>query len=90
MAKGYEDLSRRALIQLGKNYDQENDAALLQYLTEHSDEYENIRPVEKAIQRADQLKSTAVESADVMKKTFYNELVNSILGAISDSIKDCI
>lgn len=90
MAKGYEDLSRRALIQLGKNYDQENDAALLQYLTEHSDEYENIRSVEKVIQRADQLKSTVTESADVVKKTFYNELVNSILGALSDSIKDCI
>ena len=42
MGKTYEDLSRRALIKLNKDFDQENDAKLLEYLTENGEKYESI------------------------------------------------
>ena len=73
MSQGYEDLSRRALIKLGKDYDQASDAALLQYLTNHNGEYEGIRPVEKAIARVDQVKDTISGSTSIVKKTLARE-----------------
>ena len=62
MARGYEDLSRRALIKLGHDFDQEHDGELMRYLTEHNAEYEGIRPVEALVQRTDQLVETVSNS----------------------------
>ena len=73
MGKSYEDLSRRALIKLGHDYDQESDAALLGFLTENGEEYENVRPIEKVIERVDNLKETAAESGSVIKQTLISE-----------------
>lgn len=85
MAKGYEDLSRRALIRLGKDYDQVSDAALLQYLTENSDKYEGIRPVEKVIDKVDQIKETICGSGSTIKKTFENE-ADKVLDSVIDTL----
>lgn len=87
MAKTYEDLSRRALIQLGHDYDDNNDGALLQYLTEHSDEYEKIRPVEAIINRMDQAVSTISKSGYKIKKTIGIEGGNIVEKAI-DTVSD--
>ena len=73
MAKRYEDLSRRALIQLGTDFDKDNDAELLAYLSEKSDDYEGIRPVEKVIARVDELKDVACGSASIVKATLMKE-----------------
>lgn len=91
MAKRYEDLSRRALIRLGRDYDQISDAALLQYLSEHSDEYENIRPVEKVIDRVDQIRDTVFGSRSTIKQTFAKEadrILDSVIDALSSTVNE--
>jgi len=87
MGKHYNDLSRRALIKLGNDFDQEHDAELLQYLTEHGDEYENIRPVEKVIEKADHLKEVAGVSTSVVKKVLANE-ADRMIDAVIESLTD--
>lgn len=87
MGKHYNDLSRRALIKLGNDFDQEHDAELLQYLTEHGDEYEGIRPVEKIIEKADQLKETASVSGGAIKKVLAKE-ADRMIDAVIDSLTD--
>lgn len=72
MAKGYEDLSRRALIKLGHDFDQAHNGELMLYLTEHSDEYEGIRPVESLVQRTDQLVETVHNSVFGLKPIVDN------------------
>lgn len=74
MAKGYTDLSRRALIKLNNDFDQENDAALMNYLAEHDEEYENVRPVETAIERVDQISESVKKSASVLKDVAMKEI----------------
>lgn len=86
MAKGYEDLSRRGLIRLNKDFDQENDAALLQYLTENDQKYENIRPVEKVIEGADKLKGTFSGAGEVVKNVLLHQadkVVDKVLGSLA-------
>lgn len=55
--KSYEDLSRRALIKLNKDFDMDNDDALLRYLDKKLEEnpntYESIRIPERVIVVAD-------------------------------------
>ena len=55
--KSYEDLSRRALIKLSKDFDMDNDDALLHYLDKKLEEnpntYESIRIPERVIVVAD-------------------------------------
>lgn len=87
MAQGYEDLSRRALIKLGKDYDQVSDAALLQYLTDHNGEYESIRPVEKVIARVDQVKDTISGSTSIVKKTLAQE-ADRVLDTVINTLAD--
>lgn len=67
MSKGYEDLSRRALIKLGHDYDQAHNGELMLYLAEHSHEYEGIRPIESFVQRTDQLVDTIHNSVFKLK-----------------------
>lgn len=81
MAKGYEDLSRRALIKLGHDYDQAHNGELMLYLMEHNDEYEGIRPVESLVQRTDQLVETIHNSVFKLKPivdTAAHRVVNKV------------
>lgn len=85
MAKGYEDLSRRALIKLGKDYDQENEAALLNYLADHSDEYENIRFVEKCMVKADNVAQSLRGSKSVIKDVLISQsdkILDTVVSAV--------
>lgn len=91
MGKGYEDLSRRALIKLGRDYDQESDAALLEFLTEHGDEYENIRFTEKILEKADQLKESVCGSTSTVKKVISKEadkLLDSTIDILTSITKE--
>lgn len=83
MAKGYEDLSRRALIKLGHDYDQAHNGELMLYLTEHSNEYEGIRPIESFVQRTDQLVDTVHNSVFKLKP-----IVDTAAHKVVDKIAD--
>lgn len=83
--KGYEDLSRRALIKLGKDFDDANDAALMKYLSENEDMYENIRFAEKVICKADNI----VESFRGMRPAVKNIIQKhgeKVIDAVIDSV----
>ena len=86
MARRYEDLSRRGLIQLNNDFDQANDAALLHYLTENDQNYEGIRPVEKAIEGADRLKGAFSGAGKVVKNVLIHQadkVVDKVLGSLA-------
>lgn len=91
MAKGYECLSRRALIQLNKDYDAENDEALLKYLQAHLDQYEEIRAVEKISDSVDNAASTLKKSSAVIKTALAKEgdrLIESALDVVNTTAKE--
>ena len=86
MAK-YEDLSRRGLIKLNKDFDAENDGALMHFLAENGDNYEDIRPVEAIIDRVDQAAETVSKAGYRIKSVIGKEgsnLLESVIGAIAD------
>lgn len=87
MAASYEDKSRRALIQLGKDFDAENDAQLLSYLQEHDEEYEGIRPIEKVIQRTDEVKQV-MQDAGVTVKNVVMRQIDRVLDCVIDAVKN--
>lgn len=85
MARNYTDLSRRALIKLNQDFDQENDASLLQYLTENDKKYEGIRPMESVIDRADQIKETLSGSKNSIKD-MLSEQADKVLDSVIKSL----
>ena len=89
MARGYEDLSRRALINLGHDFDDANDAELMQFLAENDDKYEGIRPVEKIIARADQLKDSAADCAAEVRGSIRNA-ADKLLDNVSDTLASLV
>lgn len=86
MGKHYEDLSRRGLIKLNNDFDDDNDAALLKYLTEKGDNYENIRFVESIINGADQVVDT-VSSSHIVK-TILSKESNKVVDTVIDAVID--
>lgn len=69
MSKNYEDLSRRGLIRLGKDYDKASGGELQDFLNTHEDEYENIRPIETVVQCTDRFVETISNSSIIAKKS---------------------
>lgn len=86
MSRSYEDLSRMALVQLGKDYDVDNNAHLLGYLRENDQKYEGIRPVEKVIQRTDEIKQV-MSDAGVTVKNVVMRQVDKVLDCVIDAVK---
>ena len=89
MSKAYEDLSRRGLIKLNHDFDQENDGVLQQYLADHVDEYENIRPVEAVVNRVDQIVETVSGRAFCMKKAAGRKggkIVEAVIDVVADGV----
>lgn len=70
MARNYEDLSRRALMALNKDYDNDNDGKLMSYFAEVDPErqYEGIRPIESVVDRIDQITDTVKENGGALKE----------------------
>lgn len=70
MARNYEDLSRRALVALNKDYDNDNDGKLMGYFAEVDPErqYEGIRPIESVVDRIDQITDTVKENGGALKE----------------------
>lgn len=86
MAASYEDKSRRALIQLGKDYDADNGAQLLSYLQANDEKYEGIRPVEKVIQRTDEVKQV-MKDAGVTVKGVVMRQIDKVLDSVVDAVR---
>lgn len=86
MSRGYEDLSRRALINLDKDYDEDNNAQLLKYLQENDSKYEGIRPVERVIQRTDEIKQV-MEDAGINVKNVVHRQLDRVLDCVIDAVK---
>lgn len=90
MSKTYEDLSRRALVKLDHDYDRASKGALSKYLSEHEDEYENIRPVEKVVNCYDTVVSTVSRSVKAVKKSYDEEgspkAAVRVLNAVADNV----
>ena len=84
MARGYEDLSRRALIKLGHDFDQEHDGELMRYLAEHDTRYESIRPVEALVQRTDQLVET-ISNSRIGIKTIVDTAAHKVVNKVADT-----
>lgn len=81
--KEYKDLSRRALIKLGNDFDKEHDGELMQYLNDHPDDYEDIRPIETIVQRTDQLVET-VSASCIGTKITVNKAANAMINKAAD------
>lgn len=77
----YKDLSRRALIKLNKDFDAENNDALILYLQKHQDQYEKIRFSEKIIDTGDNI----YEKASTTCSNFLDNILNNFSDA-ADSI----
>lgn len=88
MSKCYEDLSRRGLIHLGHDFDADNGGALQHYLAEHADEYENIRPVEAVIERADQIVETVSVPVRAIKEAVMDKDCRNVATTIFNTIVD--
>lgn len=86
MAKGYESLSRRALIKLGEDYDADHDGELISYLTKNSDKYESIRPVEGIISRLDSIRDYTDSSIKHLVSDQADKMLNNIVETVSDLI----
>ena len=90
MAKAYEDLSRRALIKLGRDFDLDNDAILLEYLSQNADKYEDAHVVEKLIQKVYDVKDTFSDSGSIIKKTIIKEsdkLLDTVIDTLSEAVE---
>ena len=88
MSKCYEDLSRRGLIRLNHDFDAEHGGVLHQYLSEHGDEYENIRPVENVINRVDQIVETVSSSTRGIREAFKHADGKKVAVSVLDAVVD--
>lgn len=93
MARTYEDLSRRALIRLGHDYDNLNDDKLKKFL-EHNDElYEDIRPIECIVDGCDQAVETIFGSNICIKDSVCSAggtLISNIASSLADAASNVI
>lgn len=68
MSKDYRDLSRRGLIELNQDFDKDNENMLINYLHENEDEYENIRIIERVVDKCDKIKQSMSFAGIGLKK----------------------
>jgi hypothetical protein len=94
MAKHYSDLSRRALIKLAEDYDDVSGGALLEYLTENGERYEDIRPIEVAVDKLDTAKARVdlkiTKKVGTVLDTFsesFDKTISGILKLGGDSVQ---
>lgn len=83
--KTYEDLSRRALIQLGHEYDELNDNRLQKFLTHNEELYEGIRPVERIIDGCDQVVETMFGSRIGICESIC-KTGGTVIGAVGEAL----
>lgn len=87
--KHYKDLSRRALIKLGKDFDDENNDMLIDFLNDNSESYEDVRPIERVIEKADHVKESAIASKSCIKGVITREM-DKLLDTIVDTLSNGI
>lgn len=89
--RNYEDLSRRAMIKLGHDYDRDNGDQLKTYFVEKDTQvpYEGIRPVEKMTEQVDHLTETIKENGGALKRAAVKS-VNNMLERVIDAVDGVI
>lgn len=91
MSREYQDLSRRALIALNKDYDADNNQKLKGYFDKVDPEkhYEGIRPIESMTDKVDQIASTITENGGAIKKAAL-DAATSTLDKVIDTVGQII
>ena len=89
--RNYEDLSRRAMIKLGHDYDKDNTNQLKTYFDEKDAQapYEDIRPIEKMTEQVDHLTETIKENGGALKRAAVKS-VNNMLERVIDAVDNVI
>lgn len=85
MMENYGQVSRRGLIKLNEDFDSANENMLLEYLKENDGKYEEVRPVEKAIEYVDSV-ANAADDAKTGIKGIAIEEVNKLLDKMTDVV----
>lgn len=80
----YQDLSRRALIELNQKFDAEHDDILLEYLNKHIDELEGKTTVENVIEKVDNLGRTYSRVANKVIDDFFNSMEKIITDHVEE------
>ena len=87
MSKTYKDLSRRDLIKLNKNFDKRNNNSLQEYLNDHEDDFEGIRPIEVLTEKVDEakiaIKNGSKDSINRFLSVELDKAVDNILNVIT-------
>ena len=91
MARTYEDLSRRALIKLNHDFDEENNGKLQKYLEKRDEEnpYEGIRTIETITVKVDDIVDTVRTNKSALKQAAINATetaLNKTIDAITNAI----
>lgn len=89
MGKTYSDLSRRALIKLAEDFDNDNGGQLLDYLTKSGDKYESIRPIEVVVSRLDSVQEgLSLKANKRLEKIIdrFSDTIDTTLSSIVNSI----
>lgn len=88
----YEELSRRGLIKLNRDYDVESNNALKEFLNNSQTVYEPIRPIEQVIDKIDktteamEARGSAVSDA-IMDRV--NHVFDTIIGDLTSEANRC-
>lgn len=85
MMENYGQVSRRGLIKLNEDFDSANENMLLEYLKENDGNYEEVRPVEKAIEYVDMVTESADEAKTGIKGIAIEE-INKLLNKMTDVV----
>lgn len=81
----YEELSRRGLIKLNHDYDNESGNALKEFLNESNTVYEPIRPIEQVIDKLDKT-TEAMEARGSAVSGAILDRVNAMFDGIIDNL----
>lgn len=81
----YNELSRRGLISLNKDFDNDNQNSLKDYLNSTEKCYEPVRPIEQVIERLDEA-TDAVKARNGVVSDAIMSRVNDMFDGIIDSL----
>lgn len=85
MARNYEDLSRRGIIALNKDFDKDNNDILNNYLEANDEKYEGIRTIESVLAKVDKITNKAENSGELIKEAISNE-TNKFLDKVINTL----
>lgn len=88
----YDELSRRGLINLNKDFDNDNQNSLKEYLNSSETVYEPVRPIEQVIERLDEATDAVKARGGVVSDAIMsrvNDMFDGIIDSITKEINRC-